>query len=473
MTLETKLERQPGEALASVQHIIKGELVEGSDVVYPSARKPFATPKVDIATLTWSRREPGPAFDIPLSEIFDVLAATGERLRADPDGYVAEALDCMTRTCTLERRIVENLYADLPAMFLDRAGLEYMLVRELGSLEVLDGWRAERLANGSELQVRAFPPRILHVTAGNVPAVAAGTIIKGALTKGVHLIKMPVNDLFTAPAILKTMAAAAPNHPLLRSFSAVYWRGGDAEIEARICQPQFFDKIVAWGGEAAIRGMKTYIGPGLELIAFDPKTSLSFIGRETFASEASVEEAAELGAVDASYFDQGACIASRFQFVEGTIEQVDRYCELLHRNLLKERRYTAAVCFRVPTDIREEIEGMRMLDDDFSIWGKYDGSGIVIRSEDPVEFHPDGKIVNVVRVDSIDEAVKYASVATSTAGIYPFKLKARLRDALANAGTQRIVNLGLAMSLGSGAPHDGFWAMNRYMKWLTDEGPPQ
>lgn len=211
MNIDVNLAPRAAKSAVAVQHIIKGELVEGAETLFASGRQPFTTPRIDIDTLTWSRQAPGPAFDVPLKEIFEVLAATGERLRADPDGYVAEALDRMTETCTLERRIVEDLYQeDLPQMFQDREGLEYMLKRELGSLEVLDFWQLARLANGYELRVRAFPPRMLHVLAGNVPAVAASAIIKGALTKGVHLLKMPSNDLFTAPAILKTMAAAVP-----------------------------------------------------------------------------------------------------------------------------------------------------------------------------------------------------------------------------------------------------------------------
>ena len=123
MNIDVNLTARPAKPAVAVQHIIKGELVEG-DVTSYSGRQPFTTPRIDIDTLTWSRREPGPAFDVPLNEIFDLLAATGERLRDDPDGYVAEALDRMTETCSLERRIVENLYQDLPAMFLDRKGLE-------------------------------------------------------------------------------------------------------------------------------------------------------------------------------------------------------------------------------------------------------------------------------------------------------------------------------------------------------------
>ena len=33
-----------------------------------------------------------------------------------------------------------------------------------------------------------------------------------------------------------------------KSMSAVYWRGGDDMIERTLYRPQYFDKIVAWGG---------------------------------------------------------------------------------------------------------------------------------------------------------------------------------------------------------------------------------
>jgi len=86
-----------------------------------------------------------------------------------------------------------------------------------------------------------------------------------------------------------------------------------------------------------------------------------------------------------------------------------------------------------------------------------------------VDFYPDGKVVNVVRADSLRDAVKYATVATSTVGVYPFARKGEVRDALASAGVQRIINLGQTLTKGHGVPHDGFWPLNRYMKWVTEE----
>src|SRR6185369_15211812 len=116
--------------------------------------------------------------------------------------------------------------------------------------------------------------------------------------KSVNLLKMASNDLFTPLAILQTMAQIDASHPVTRSFSAVYWKGGDASVESVLVRPQYFDKLVAWGGEGAIRHALKYVGPGFELIAFDPKVSISMIGRELFDGGADLTAVARAGAAD-------------------------------------------------------------------------------------------------------------------------------------------------------------------------------
>ena len=64
------------------------------------------------------------------------------------------------------------------------------------------------------------------------------------------------------------------------------------------------------------------------------------------------------------------------------------------------------------------------------------------RSEDAVDFHLTAKTVNVVSVESLEEAVRHANVATQTVGISPGQRSAKLRDALAAMGVQRVVALG-------------------------------
>jgi hypothetical protein len=106
----------------------------------------------------------------------------------------------------------------------------------------------------------------------------------------------------------------------------------------------------------------------------------------------------------------------------------------------------------------------------YRVWGDYSGSGVVIRSEDPVEFYPDGRVVNVVVVPTLADALPHVNLATQTVGVYPPARKEQLRNALACAGVQRVVDLGNAGSVERGLPHDGFYPLQRFMRWVNDEG---
>ena len=73
-------------------------------------------------------------------------------------------------------------------------------------------------------------------------------------------------------------------------------------------------------------------------------------------------------------------------------------------------------------------------------------------------------------VSSLHDAVQYVNVSTQTVGIYPAARKMELRDELASAGVQRIVNLGGGGGAGMvGLAHDGFFPMHRFVRWVNDE----
>jgi hypothetical protein len=449
---------------ASVPHIVKGAVVQGSDADYGR----FRTPALNLNDLVWARSAPPPAADVPTAEILDIMVALGDWLTRDPSGAVEQAFVASRPLSTLEPRLLERSYHQLGALF-NREWMQFAIDQELGGTEVLDGWRAVVTPSGRTVRSRAFPPRLIHVVAGNAAGVTALSVMRGAISKGVHLIKLPSNDLFTAAAILQGLSAVAPGHPTSRSFSAAYWRGGDRTVESMLFRPIYFDKLVAWGGEATIRSAKEYIGPGFELVAFDPKTSISMIGGEVHASEAIREAVADLAAADATVMDQQACTSSRFQFVEGTIAQVDEYCAALHRRMAVERIYASACGRPLQGMMRDEIDALRDLAPDYRVFGNVDGSGVVIRSSEPVDFYPDGRVVNVVRVERLEDAINQAHVATQTVGVFPPARQRQLRDVLAARGVQRIVAIGRAANVEIGLPHDGFLPFQRYMRWVNDE----
>jgi Acyl-CoA reductase (LuxC) len=162
-------------------------------------------------------------------------------------------------------------------------------------------------------------------------------------------------------------------------------------------------------------------------------------------------------------------VAARHMCVEGSIEQVDGFCALLCQRLAVEREFASARGPKPPTGVREAVEGMRWLEPDFRVWGSFDGSRIVVRSPEPVDFHPTHKTVNVIPVPSILHAAQFATVATQTVGVYPSERKYQLRDRLASAGVQRVVRLGSVLTGSAGNPHDGMFPLHRLVTWVVDD----
>ena len=385
--------------------------------------------------------------------------------RAD---HLQEAAAYNLRCNSLGARILENCYRDI-AWFFTRDSVEAEAEQSLGSLDLLDGW-ARRDIQGTAFDIRAFPPRMVHILAGNAPIVPPVTIVRGAISKGVHLLKMPSNDMFTATALLRTMADVGPNHPVTRSFSAAYWRGGDASIENHILRSQYFDKLAVWGGEAAVRHAMQYAAPGFEIMSFDPKVSISLIGREAFDG-IPLATVAERSAADIIAFNQDACSCARFQFIEGSDDQVDRYCEALVEAMGQDIRYGAGPDGPLPPAMLiEELNMLGNLEPIYRLFGRPDGRGMVIRSSEPVSFNPGGKLVNVVTVDRLADAIQHVTVATQSVGVYPPSRIAEVRDGLASAGAQRIVGLGnINTGKFGGLPHDGGWPVHKMMHWVVTE----
>lgn len=455
--------------IVSAPFFVRGELMESNDVIQRSRDLgvSFATPSIPFDRLVAPRAEVPPLLNVPLSEIIDFLVLTGEKIRDPKNEFMAECIDRMCSTHVLPREVV-GAQAMHAAAYLDRRRLMAEVEQNFPDPRVLDEWVPKADFTGRKSFVRAFAPRLIHVLPGNSPGVAVKSIAQGAMVKAINLFKMSSSDPFTMVAILRIMAEIDPDHPIVRSMSAAYWRGGDDAVERVLYRPQFFDKIVAWGGGDAINNVVKYLGPGFQLVSFDPKTSISMVGREALADDAVLDLVADLTSMDVMTLNQEACVASRYQFVEGTQAEVDRFCAALHKHIAGRAAESGDVR-PMAMDMKEEIESLMMMDDQYGVWGKTDGKGLVIRSEEPLDFHPINKTANVVRVDSLDDAVKWVNVATQTVGFYPFERMPIYRDRLAAGGAQRVVHLGEAGPATIGNPHDAMYPLHRFVHWMVHE----
>lgn len=424
--------------------------------------------------------------DTPMAEIVDLLAALGERLTLEDNPLLQESFELALKAGGLAEPILRGVYDALPKMFA-REGMLQLVEKTIG-LAYIDGWVPSGGAYDT-ISIRAVGTRQLHITAGNVPVVAAMTIARAGLTKSDILIKSPSNDPLTANAIARTLIELAPEHPVTKHIAVAYWKGGDEFMDSQIIRTGRIDKITAWGGMSSVRHIQKFLTPGIDLTALNPKYSMSMVGHETFASEAAMDEAAVGLATLAGFYNQTACANTRIVYVEsGTDDESIEQVVALGRKMVAAYAALPAL-LSVPfvernRELEAEMDAILDQDDFYHVEGDtLNGGFIVSKFNGRVEFYDklNNRVVNFVPVDDLTDVIKWCDDTTQTVGLYPERRREGLRDAFALAGVQRLVSLagGDAMTVYAnshhmppGSPHDGIEPMRRSVRWVVDMAPP-
>lgn len=489
--MSTSLTEPPTESeMIDVPIIIRGRIIEpAANALVLGGRTGGASyrcpdPKPYAAELGLANADDlGDLHEMPIDEIIDFLVKLGPRLSLDRNEDMNTAFRLCLEAGEMTEPVLRPVYESVPGMF-RRDRLSAQIDRMVGK-RFLDGWVELGKPGGSTTRLRAFGTRQMHIIAGNVPVVAALTVQRAALTKSDCLIKMPSNDPFTAAAIVKAMIELDPNHPVTKHFAVAYWKGGDEDIERQIYRPSRIEKLTAWGGMSSMTHINKYLVPGIELIAANPKLSISILGREALETPEAQDEAALGVALMAGRLNQTACSSTRVVYVESSTNDVDlaRLEELGHRvhaAFLGLPPHESTAPKRRNPELEAELEAIALDEEFYTVIGDAHSAGVVVsRTDEPVEFAQslNNRIVNLVPIADISRVPHWVSEETQTVGIYPERLRELLRDRLALHGVQRTLPLGNSLSMQShsdleqtaGLPHDGTEPMRRSVRWVVDQ----
>lgn len=421
----------------------------------------------------------------PMAEIIDLLAELGKKLRIDDNVLLQESFALALHAGGLAEPILRGVYDALPHMF-DPAMMTGMVDKTIG-IKYIDGW-VPGPGDYANTSIRAIGTRQLHITAGNVPVVAAMTVARAGLTKSDILIKSPSNDPLTANAIARTLIALAPDHPVTKHIAIAYWKGGDDYMDGQIVRTSRIDKITAWGGMSSVTHIQKFLTPGIDLTALNPKYSMSMCGRDTFASEAAMDEAAVGLATMAGFYNQTACANTRLVYVESdtdddSIEKVIDLGRKMVAAYAKLPPLLSTPFTRPNRELEAEMAAVALEDDFYDVEGDtLTGGFVVSKFNDRVEFYDklNNRVVNFVPVDDLKDVLKWCDDTTQTVGIYPESIRPQILDLFALAGVQRLVSLagGDPMTVYAnshhmppGSPHDGIEPMRRSVRWVVDMRP--
>jgi hypothetical protein len=415
-------------------------------------------------------------YQLSFDEILDVLEALGKALDFDTNSHLQESYEATLLANVLPAEMLKNSYRVLQPLF-SRESVTEIADSQVG-LDYLNGWVPHTLRDGREQRVRAFGSRTLHIPAGNGGLVSAVTILRSVITRSDVIIKAPSNDPLTAIAIARTLADVAPSHPITKHLAVGYWKGGDPAVEEILYQPHHIEKIVAWGGLAAVKHVTRYIQPGLELIALDPKRSATIIGAEAFADEATMLDVARRAAVDIGVANQEGCANARVIYVlSGTdadgLAKANRLGELIYGELVSLPAVVSTPPLYPDRELLDHLEASRMTEDFYRVIGgeQREGAIVVSQFDEAVDYSPmlSGRVANIVPVDDIGKVTAAVNSYTQTIGIYPESLKLRLRDTLPLFGAQRLTSLGYACNVAVASPQDAMEPIRRMCKWIVDE----
>lgn len=313
--------------------------------------------------------------------------------------------------------------------------------------------------------VRAMPTRQLHITAGNAPEVPLISALRAVLTKSAAVIKLPYGATLTGALFSVAATAAAPENPITKNLSMVYWPGGEESIEKILFMPNVFDRVVVWGSPETVASVQSR-ALFTRVICLNPRYGVSLIGNEAFSGN--LEEAGAKASMDVMIYNQKACTSSLVHYIEGTEEQANEYAESLCKVLGKWDREIPN--FVSPSAIGQ-IKRMRRgryanarwyinnRGDDFS------SGAVVMPGEFDILDHPMCRLVVVRSVTSLEDALKYLHQYVSTAGVYPEERRLELRDRILARGVSSLLPLGQCERVYTGMPHDGMRVLSELVDW--------
>jgi len=312
--------------------------------------------------------------------------------------------------------------------------------------------------------VRAMPTRQLHITAGNAPEVPLVSALRAVLTKSAAVIKLPYGATLTGALFALAAFAAAPDLPITKNLSMVYWPGGDESIESSLFMPNTFDRIVVWGNPETVASVQSR-ALFTNVISLNPRYGVSLIGKEAFGN---LEEAAVRASLDVMLYNQKACTSSLVHYIEGTEEHANEYARVLAKILGKWDKEMPNFVSPAAIGHLKRLKRGRYADADWYVNKQGDdfSSGVAVM---PGEFdildHPMCRLVVVHPVAGLDYALKYLSQYVSTAGVYPEERRLELRDKILSRGVSNVFPLGQCERVYAGMPHDGMRVLSEIVDW--------
>ncbi len=362
-------------------------------------------------------------------------------------------------------------YKMLAATMLSRENLEFKLKTELCGLIPCNTVSQSGIV--SSVQTKTMPLGVLfHIAAGNMDGLPAFSLAEGLLTGNVNILKLPQADNGISLEIISRLIAI---EPALKDYIFVF-DTPSTDLTAMQRMAKMADGICIWGGEAAVKAVRSLAPTGAKLIEWGHKLGFCYIAEASNLENIKSELAALAEHIAATR--QLLCSSCQTIFLNTENEaDLHKFCELFlpileaaaakHRSgNIGERAYMTLMRH---TEYLEELIGQS-----HDTVSEYRGSScrLLVRSDSELELSPMMCSVLVKRLPQkkIMPVLRRKKGLLQTAGlICAPEDRATFAELFARCGITRVTTAGNMSAYFNGEAHDGEYALRRYVRIVDIE----
>lgn len=369
-----------------------------------------------------------------IKKVLDICQAWSESIISSPAGNIPGAV--------------------FLSMWLKRTTLERILRREFGEYYLENEW----LIDGNSW-LKPFPVGIVgHWPAGNIEIQPVLSLVCSLLGGNGAIVRVPTELVEIVKILVEPLVDIDNEHYLTKRFSLISYDYKELLIQERFAD--IIDGAMIWGGEEAVVANRSLpFRPKTRICVFGPRVSVSLIDSKNWASKDNSKKWCTRIARDVWQFDQQACTSPQVLFVEKNEDvPISVFVNVLSEAFKEENRLHPRVQispFITSSITKARAECLLSGQDNFASFPLEPDWSILVYNEPKFPIFPQGRTLNVVVINSLEDAIELLTPDVQTLGIAVSDkiIEKKLAELAGLKGVDRIVRIGMMHVFDS--PWDG------------------
>lgn len=305
---------------------------------------------------------------------------------------------------------------------------------------------------------------ILHIGAGNALGLSAFSVIEGLLTGNINILKLPEQEGGLSSELLLRLVNIEPR---LKPY--VYVLDVSSKDQAIISKLiELANAVVVWGGDEAIRAIRQLAPPSLPVIEWGHRLSFAY-----FTKQGDTEKALKGLAQDICLTDQLYCSSPQCVFYEtNNPNELEDFAERLAKCMEDtSNKYPAPIR---PMDIQAQITWLQelvkmeeILKEKRLITDINKQYSVMVDYKTELKASPLFRNIWVMGIkrEQLMSMLRYHKGHLQTVGLSCNNSEfEEISKVLYTSGINRITPCGYMSVNYSGEPHDGVFALQRYVR---------